>query len=62
MQGTVTATAGGEDLELDNVVLAAIWSSQDALTGNQWRWTGNGRPRLMSQAGKRLHAWSRCPG
>ena len=34
----------------------SIWSSQDALTDSQWRWTGNGRPRLASQPGRRLGA------
>ena len=34
----------------------SIWSSQEALTGNQWRWTGNGRSSVLIQAGRRLGA------
>ena len=34
----------------------SIWSSQEALTGSQWRWTVNGSFKLVSHAGKRLGA------
>jgi hypothetical protein len=47
---------GRDAFRCNSLNTISSWSSQDALTGSQWRWTGKGCSNALNQTGRRRGA------